>query len=203
VTERGGNGEDDPPPAGRAAEMKTPEDEAPATGLAPVEGEPVAPLSREEVEALRKECDGLREQLLRRRADFENYRKRVERDRQSARAEAEAELLRGLIPTMDNLDRALSAAPSEASLREGVDLIRRELLALMEARGVIVDDPPRGRPFDPEIHQALSYEPARGVPDGTILEVFTKGYRLRDRLLRAALVKVAKGRESDDPEAIH
>jgi len=190
VKDGGGNGQDDP-------EAK----DAP-TGLAPVEGEPVAPLTREEVEALRKERDDLREQLLRRRADFDNYRKRVERDRQASSLEAEAGLLRALIPTIDNLDRALSAAASETSLREGVELTRRELLALMEARGVIVDDP-RGEPFNPEIHQALSYEPAEGVPDGTILEVFSKGYRLRDRLLRAALVKVAKGRESDDPEAVH
>lgn len=190
MTDGGGNGRDDP------------EDEEAASGLAPVEGEPVAPLSREEIEALRRERDELKEQLLRRRADFDNYRKRVERDRQAAGLEAEAGLLRALIPTLDNLDRALSAGASEASLREGVDLIRRELLAMMEARGVVVEDP-RGQPFDPEIHQALSYEPAEGVPEGTILEVFSKGYRLRDRLLRAALVKVAKGRETDEPEAVH
>jgi len=201
MTAGGGNGQDEAALAPSDPELTAPEATEPPTALTPVEGEPVAPLSREEIEALRRERDDLRDQLLRRRADFENYKKRVERDRQSAALEAEAGVLRALIPTIDNLDRALSAAAGESSLRDGVDLIRRELLALMEARGVVLEDP-TGQPFDPEAHQALSHEPAAGVKDGTIVEVFQKGYRLRERLLRPALVKVAKGSDGDEPEAL-
>lgn len=185
-----GNGQDDPPEAEEAA------------GLSPAEGEPVAPLTREQIEALRAECSELKDQLLRRRADFENYRKRVERDRQLLAVQAEADVLRALIPSLDNLDRALEAASGDDPLRAGVELIRRELLAVLESRGVVVEDP-TGRPFDPEAHQALSHEPAAHVADGIILEVLRKGYRLKDRLLRPALVKVAKGRDDDGPEALH
>jgi molecular chaperone GrpE len=151
-----------------------------ATGLAPVEGP----------DDLKRECTDLREQLLRKRAEFENYKKRVERDRASAGVEAAASVLKGLIPTIDNLDRALGAAPREDPLRAGVELIRRDLQALLEAQGVTVEDP-IGQKFDPESHQALSHEPVPGVAEDTVVEVFGKGYRFRDRLLRPALVKVA------------
>lgn len=200
----GGNGRDDAPgDAGERTEPAAREGtEAPPTGLAPVEGQPVAPLTREEIEALRRECADLNDQLLRRRADFENYKKRVERDRQAAALDAEAGALKALIPTLDNLDRALEAGGGESALREGVELIRRELMAALESRGVVVEDPV-GQPFDPEAHQALAHEPAENVPDGTVVAVLRRGFRLRDRLLRPALVKVAKGRDDDGPEALH
>jgi molecular chaperone GrpE len=151
-----------------------------ATGLTPVEGP----------EDLKRECADLREQLLRKRAEFENYKKRVERDRASAGVEAAASVLKGLIPTIDNLDRALAAASREDPLRAGVELIRRDLQALLEAQGVTIEDP-TGQKFDPESHQALSHEPVAGFAEDTVVEVFGKGYRFRDRLLRPALVKVA------------
>jgi molecular chaperone GrpE len=192
LTAGGGNGHDDP------------EDDSgiESSGLAPVDGEVVAAPSPGEIQALRRERDDLKDQLLRRRADFDNYRKRVERDRQAAGLEAEANLLRDLVPSIDNLERALRAASPEDPLREGVELIRRELAALLDARGVVAEDP-TGQRFDPESHQALSHEPAAGVPDGTVLETLLKGYRFRDRLLRPALVKVARGRDADGTEALH
>ena len=92
-----------------AAPVATPPQEVPAEerGLAGVDAAPVPALTREEIEALRRERDELREQLLRKRAEFENYRKRVERDRQQAGVDAAAAVLKGLVPTLDNLDRAL------------------------------------------------------------------------------------------------
>jgi molecular chaperone GrpE len=206
MTNDGGNGgvKDDAAPDGPDAPAATDEE----TGLAPVDGTPVPPASAEEVAALRRELDALREQLLRRRADFENFRKRVERDRTQAGVDAQAALLQALIPSLDNLDRALAADVTGESLRQGVELIGREIQTTLEAQGVVVDDP-LGRHFDPETHQALSHEPAAGVEDGTVLEVFRKGYSLKGRLLRPALVKVAKGQkpatsaDADDPEAIH
>ena len=166
------------------------------TGLSPAEpaGEPTP----EAFAALKRELGELRDQLLRRRADFENYKKRVERDRQQAAQDAAANLLEALLPALDNFDRALETGGSEAALREGVELIRRQLVSVLEAKGVSVQDPV-GQPFDPEIHQALSYEAVPGAPDGTVVEVFRKGYFLGGRLLRAALVKVAKG-DAENPE---
>jgi molecular chaperone GrpE len=170
-------------------------------GLSGVDAAPVQALTREEVEALRRERDELREQLLRKRAEFDNYRKRVERDRQQAWTDAAAAIFKGLVPTIDNLDRALESAPREDPLREGVELTRRELLGFLVSEGVEVHDPV-GQPFDPEAHQALSHEPVPGFADGTVVEVFRKGYSYKGRLLRPALVKVAKGSPGGS-EAVH
>jgi molecular chaperone GrpE len=160
------------------------------TGLTGVDVECLPPATREELESLRRERDELKEQLLRRRAEFENFRKRMERERDNARTDAIATVLKALGPVLDNLDRALGAEGSDASLREGVELTRRELLAILESQGVKLEDP-QGQPFDPERHQALAHEPVPGVPEGTVVEVYRKGYSYRDRLLRPALVKVA------------
>jgi molecular chaperone GrpE len=160
-------------------------------GVTGVGVDPLPPLDREQAEALRRERDELRDQILRKRAEFENYRKRVERDREQAGIDARAAVLKDVIPTIDNLDRALEATGAESTLREGVELTRRELLSLLERYGVVIEDP-MGQPFDPERHQALSHEVVPGRREGTVVEVFRKGYSLKDRLLRPALVKVAK-----------
>ena len=190
---RRANGDDRP----ESEPAETPSTNAPSeekeepSGLQAVDAAPLAPLTREEVEALRHERDELADQLLRKRAEFENFRKRVERDRQAAGVDAVAALLKDLVPTLDNLDRALESSAGVPALREGVEMIRRSLLALLEARGVVVEDP-TGEPFDPSRHQALAHEPAPGHVEGTVVEVYQKGYSFRDRLLRPALVKVAK-----------
>ena len=192
---RGNGGDEDPKPDADGGGEEV-------SGLAGVDAAPMEPLTREQVEEMRRERDDLRDQLLRRRADFENYRKRVERDRQQAGVDAAAALLKAIIPTLDNLDRALSAAGGEG-LREGVELIRRDLLAILEAHGLTAEDP-KGQPFDPERHQALLHESAPGHEEGTVVDVFGKGYAYKDRLLRPALVKVAKGDDSGgDPGAVH
>jgi len=180
------------------------EDSAPR-GVAGVGVDPLPPLDREGVEALRRERDELRDQVLRKRAEFENYRKRVERDREQAGIDAAAAVLKALIPTADNLDRALEATGAEGTLRQGVELTRREVLALLERQGVKIEDP-TGQPFDPERHQALSHEFVPGRPEGTVVEVFRKGYSYRDRLLRPALVKVAKAPDAageSGTDAVH
>lgn len=191
---RPGNGED----ATATAEQQE-------SGLVAVE--PAA--APADLEALKSERDELREQLLRRRADFENFRKRVDRDRQQATLDAEAALIKRMIPTLDNLERALQAGGDEASLREGVELTLRELVAVLEAAGVSAQDP-AGQLFDPRTQQALAHEAAPGHADGVVVEVFRKGYFFKDRLVRPALVKVAKpadpGNEAEpDPgsEAVH
>jgi len=187
-----------------AAPVARPPEAAPTNeerGLTGVDAAPVPALTREEIEALRRERDELREQILRKRAEFENYRKRVERDGQQAGTDAAAAIFKGLVPTLDNLDRALESSGKDDPLREGVELTRRELLGFLESQGVLVIDPV-GRPFDPETHQALSHEPAPGFADDTVVDVFRKGYSYKGRLLRPALVKVAKGGPGGT-EAVH
>jgi len=191
------NGKDDPKGDGPA--------EVEEKGLAGVDVEPMPPLDREGIEALRRERDDLQDQLLRKRAEFENYRKRVERDRQQSAIDAKAAVLKALFSSLDDLDRALSAKGGEASLRGGLELIRRDLDALLESQGVTVLDP-KGQKFDPEAHQALSHEHVPGFPEDTVTEVLRKGYTLKDRLLRPALVKVAKdadGESENGSDLVH
>lgn len=186
-----GDGEDDDLPAVVPGKEGADEDSA---SMEPAD-ESALPEERapsDEVEALGREVSELKGALLRRRADFENYRRRVERDRDAAAIEAEAGVLRQVLGTVDNLERALAAAETGSSLRDGVALTLRELLALLESLGVETMDP-LGQRFDPAFHQAILHEPAAGFEPGTVAEVFRKGYAYKERLLRPALVKVASG----------
>jgi molecular chaperone GrpE len=191
-----GNGSDQDLPVVTAAEPAR----ADAAEAGAAEAEPAGlaePSPADGPEALRRERDELKEALLRRRADFENYRRRAERDRAAAAAEAEAGLLRQILGTVDNLERALAAAGGDSGLREGVELTLRELTNLLDSLGV---EPihPLGERFDPAAHQAILHEPAEGFAPGAVAEVYRKGYRYKDRLLRPALVKVADGQETTE-----
>jgi molecular chaperone GrpE len=149
-------------------------------------------------EAILRERDDLRDRLLRTAAEFDNYRKRTERERREQADYAAADLIRDLLPVVDDLERAV-AAPVEpgpgaeriAAYRDGLDLIRRQFLEVLKRRGVEVLDVV-GQPFDPQWHEALAQEPANGRPDGEITAEIRRGYRMGQRLLRAALVKVAQ-----------
>jgi molecular chaperone GrpE len=191
MSRAGHNGKDQDLPAGEVpvepAEASSPEPAA--SGEA---GLVAAGPARDDVDALRRERDELKDALLRRRAEFDNYRKRVERDQGVAAGDAAAEVLRRLVGTVDNLERALSSEGGGDALRQGVELTLRDLRAAFEALGVVVVDP-LGQRFDPALHQALLHEPVPGVAEGAVAEVFRKGYTYRDRLLRPALVKVASG----------
>jgi molecular chaperone GrpE len=165
-----------------------------ASGMAPVDPTASQP-GGSDLDALRTERDELKDRLLRRAAEFDNYRKRVERDRAQAGVEATAALLKALIPSLDNLERALGAeAARGGALREGVELTYRDLLAALQVKGLIVEDP-AGQRFDPTRHEALSHEPAPGFAEGDVVNVLRKGYSFSDRLLRPALVTVAKGED--------
>ncbi|HEX9186388.1 MAG TPA: nucleotide exchange factor GrpE [Vicinamibacteria bacterium] len=153
----------------------------------------------DETEALRRERDELRDALLRRRAEFENYRRRVERDRSAAATEAEAAILRAVLGTVDNLERALAASGADSALREGVELTLRELTALLDSLGVVAVSPLRQR-FDPTLHQAIVHEAVPGFDAGTVGEVYRKGYTFKERLLRPALVKVSSGEDEGGGE---
>jgi molecular chaperone GrpE len=134
--------------------------------------------------------------LLRKTAEFDNFRKRTERERQVVGEAAAADLLLELLPLVDDLERALQAeTPAEGTdaYRRGVELIHRQLLEILRKRGVRTIEA-LGADFDPYYHQAVSHEPVEGKRDGEVIEEFRRGYMLGDRLLRPAMVKVAKGR---------
>lgn len=145
-----------------------------------------------ELETLRNELDQLRASTLLERADLENQRKRVQRDIEMARRFANERLLGELLPVFDSLDAGLAAAGPEAGpLRDGLELTYKQLLKAANDNGLTVLDPV-GSAFNPDHHQAISQADVPGAAPGSVVQVFQKGYLLNDRLLRPALVVVAR-----------
>jgi molecular chaperone GrpE len=150
-----------------------------------------------DTDELQRQRDDFYDRLLRKTAEFDNYRKRVERDRQSMAEGVTADVVRDLLPLVDDLERALKAdtgAEGAEAYRKGVELIHRQLLDILRKQGVRPIEA-LGTDFDPHFHQAISHEPADGRRDGEVIEEFGRGYMLGDRLIRPAIVKVAKGAE--------
>jgi molecular chaperone GrpE len=145
-------------------------------------------------EEIQRQRDEYYDLLLRKQAEFDNYRKRIDRDRQMLTDAASASMIEELLPLMDDLERALKIEPgSEAdAYRRGVELIYQQLGDILRKRAVRPIEA-LGADFDPHYHQAVTYEPAAGRRDGEIIEEFRRGYMLGDRLLRPSMVKVAKG----------
>ena len=144
-------------------------------------------------EAIKRERDDLYDRLLRKSAEFENFRKRVDRDRKDMIEWAAADVLNDMLAIADDFDRALAAdAPPEAQqYKAGLELIQRQLADLIKKRGVTTLEA-LGADFDTHFHQAVAYEEVPGARDGEVVAVLAKGYQLGDRLLRPAIVKVAK-----------
>jgi molecular chaperone GrpE len=146
----------------------------------------------DELGELQRERDQYLELAQRTRADFENYRKRVAKEASDALARGKAELARELLPVIDNLERALhSGVSSDEGLVRGVELVLDELRAKLRNAGVEAFDP-TGERFDPELHEALSTQPAEGIDSGVVLETVEKGYRLNGQVLRPARVVVSR-----------
>lgn len=134
----------------------------------------------------------LRETLLRERADIENQRRRLQRELEQARRFANERLLSDLLPVCDSLEQGLAVESNDiAPLREGMQLTLRSLLKVAESNGLKPIDPLH-QPFDPEQHQAMNMVESDQHPPDTVVAVMQKGYTLNDRLLRPALVAVAK-----------
>ena len=146
-----------------------------------------------EVTELRRERDDLYDRLLRKSADFDNYRKRVDRDRRDLVDLAAQDVLLELLPILDNFELALATdVPAGAErYREGVELIYKQLQDLLKKRGVTPIEAV-GADFDPHVHQAVVQEVSSGHREGEVMSELRRGYRLGDRLLRPSMVKVAK-----------
>lgn len=142
-----------------------------------------------------RQRDEYYDRLLRQQAEFDNYRKRIERERQSLADAAASGMIEELLPLLDDLERALKAeavGESAEAYRRGVEIIHRQLGDVLRKRGVRAIEA-LGADFDPHYHQAVAHEPADGRREGEIVEEFRRGYMLGDRLLRPSMVKVAKG----------
>jgi molecular chaperone GrpE len=143
-----------------------------------------------------KERDEYLELAKRTKADFENYRKRVAADLQTAALRGKAEIARDVVPVLDDLERALQAAgldpegDSEDGLAHGVILVFRGLRETLTRNGIEAVDP-KGEKFDPNVHEALSTQAVEGTESGTVVEVMQKGYRMGDQLIRPARVVVS------------
>jgi len=144
------------------------------------------------LETLQREKDALQDRLLRTAAEFDNYRKRVERDRREQAEAVTAGALTDLLPIVDDLERALKAAGNiDDPLRKGVELIHKQMTDLLRKRGVRTIEAV-GADFDPRYHQAVVQEVSPDHREGEVIEEFARGYVLGDRLLRPSMVKVAK-----------
>ena len=147
-----------------------------------------------QIDGLTQERSTLLDQLLRRQAEFENYRRRAERERTETYARARAEVVLELLPVIDNFERALASLEhvkdDAASLRHGIELIHRQLQDALAKFGLepVVSV---GQAFDPHVHEAVSAEPSAEHEENTVIAEFQRGYRLGEKLLRPAKVKVA------------
>jgi molecular chaperone GrpE len=145
-----------------------------------------------ELEQLRVAMNSLRDEALRERAELDNQRKRLARDVDQARKFANERLLSDLLPVLDSLEAGLQVSSEETGkLREGMELTHRQLLKVASDNGM-TQIHPLGETFNPEWHQAISQMAVEGAAENSVVQVFQKGYLLNERLLRPALVVVAK-----------
>ncbi len=149
--------------------------------------------AREEIEILKKEIEKLHNAYIRKVADFDNLKKRTQKEKEDAIKYGNQNLLIPILDVVDNFERAVAVEPEKSdfhSFYEGVRLIEKHLKDILLSAGV-EEINPLNKPFDPFYHEAMMKEIRDDVPDGTITEVFQKGYKYKDRILRPARVKVA------------
>jgi molecular chaperone GrpE len=146
-----------------------------------------------ELEQLRGERDQYLDRLARLQAEFENFRKRNAREQQDYRDYAIAEALKSFLPILDSLDRAAKSDASDEQIRSGVELIDRQFHDALSKLGV-QPIPAEGQTFDPNFHQAVQMEETADAPDNTVIGELQRGYKIKDRLLRPAMVRVARSK---------
>jgi molecular chaperone GrpE len=167
------------------------------------------PTPEERIAQLEAEKEQLRDQVLRTAAEMENLRKRTEREVTDTRSYAIAGFARDMLVATDNLSRALMVIPAQLrenadgtlkSLIEGIEMTEREMQRLLQKNGVIPIQA-EGEKFDPHRHQAMFEVPDAGVPEGTVVQVVQTGYAIGERVLRPAMVGVAKGGNKPAPQS--
>ncbi len=182
-------------PVGDQQSTETPEDLGDVETITEVEAAEVS-----ESEALQEKLAATQDQLMRVAAEFENYKKRMERERSKLLKYAGENILRDLLPTIDNLDRAVEQGSADTedtakkleSMLQGIELTRKGLAATLERNGVESLNAV-GLSFNPDEHDALTMEASDEIPANHVLREFAKGYRFKDRVLRHAQVVVSSG----------
>jgi molecular chaperone GrpE len=157
-----------------------------------------------ELDAARKEAEEYVGALQRERAEFQNFRRRTAEERLRDLGLAGEDLIRKVLVVADDFDRAIEARPASIAHDpwfDGIAAIDRKLRQLLESEGVTAIDAPAGKPFDPREHEAIANVPGTGREDGEIVEEVRRGYRLRDRVIRPALVAVAANTTEEPAEA--
>jgi len=144
----------------------------------------------EEIEALKLEVEAMKEKMLRNQAELQNFKRRMNDERIKERKFANAEFAKSLLPILDNFDLALQKEKESSNLK-GFEMIQRDLLAALKENG-LEEVSALNEPFDPNYHQAVMKEEKEGVESNIVIEVFQKGYVLKDRLIRPAMVKVSE-----------
>jgi len=184
------------------SEEATPDSETPENSEMTEEEESVnvVVLSAEEFEQMKAENEEKQKQMLYTIAEYENSRKRTEREKEDFLKYATENFVKDLIPVMDSIDHAVEAARSSdtetekgfIALREGVELIQKQFLGSLEKRGVLAIET-EGETFDPQKHEAISMAESEAIPENNIIQAFQKGYILHDRVVRPSMVVVSKG----------
>jgi len=152
-------------------------------------GETPGPAS--ELQKLKAERDSLLDRLARAQAEFENARRRATKEQQDFRDYAAADAIKPLLPVLDSFERALLVRSEPGDFRSGVELIYKQLQDALGKIGVKAI-PAKGEPFDPHVHEAIEMVETSDAPDHEVIEELQRGYKIKDRLLRPAMVKVAK-----------
>lgn len=176
-------------PADKAPADKEPAQEKTGKARKKEKKEDPAEGLRKEMDALRQELDQTKDTYQRMLAEYANYKRRTEQEKEQIGQFTKAEVLRALLPSLDNLERAVEA-PAGEEYKKGVDMTIRQFREALGTLG-LEEIPAKDAPFDPEIHHAVMREDADGVEPDTVTEVFQKGYRMGERVLRPAMVKVA------------
>lgn len=171
-----------------------PESAKPAATPAQVEAAATEAAGAEETQ-IQADMERFRDLAMRTQADFENYRKRSIREKEEAVKYANAMLIERLIPLLDNFEFGLQAARAEGSqgVILGFEMVAKQFQEFLASVGVEPVEA-EGQPFDPNLHEAVGHEPSETVPEGVVIRQLRKGYKLRDRLIRAANVFVSKGK---------
>jgi molecular chaperone GrpE len=170
-------------------ELPASDDAAESAGQTVTTGESLG--SESEWQKLKAERDSLLDRLARAQAEFENARRRAGKEQQDFRDYAVADAIKSLLPAVDSLERALQVKSDAAELRSGVELIYKQLLTAL-AKLSVNPIASKGEPFDPHYHEAVEMVETTDAPDHQVIEELQRGYKFKDRLLRPAMVKVAR-----------
>ena len=191
-------------------ETETPEEEAPETGAseaqeAPPEAEAAEEkkprkkkekgitFTREQVEQMElaaKQLESVKDQFVRLTAEYENYRRRTAREKESIWADAKGEAAAAFLPVYDNLERALKQETADEAYKKGVEMTMAQLKTVLEKLG-ITEIEALGQPFDPKVHNAVMHVEDEGLGENVVAEVFQAGFQLGDKVIRCSMVKVA------------